>query len=443
MIKIPNLENNSFNRLFLFIFTLVVLVVSMLTPPFQSPDEMAHFKRAYTLSQGQFFLDKRGDGLVDKSLIDFEKNYNTFPFHYDQKNSFSLEAKSRAIHWSYEQINISLVNTAVYFPIAYIPQAIGIKIGTLFNLSIFETYKIAKFSSIVLCLLFIYLANKTFPITPLGYFFLSLPMAIFQISSTSTDGILFSLSMLCGALLYKGIYKGSDFNIKDLFILCGVFFILSTNKMNILPIFILLVLACNMSKIRCGYRFSFITLMLIFSWILFSYIHFSGDFNQGGVTVSDKIKFYLENPTQFLIIFYNTFTSIESIEEYIKQFIGVLGWLDTPLNYNKYIFITIIGMLIFFSGLKKISSFKIFCINLFAFFSVVFITFLLLLLTWTPLTENIIHGIQGRYFIPLVIIFSYFISRDNNFNYALVFVMLFTSSLFSISAISYRYILGL
>lgn len=34
MIKKFNLENNSFNRLFMFGFTIVVLVVSILTPPF-------------------------------------------------------------------------------------------------------------------------------------------------------------------------------------------------------------------------------------------------------------------------------------------------------------------------------------------------------------------------------------------------------------------------
>ena len=44
MFKDLNLNNNSFNRLFLFDFTLIVLVVSILTPPFQSPDEINHFK---------------------------------------------------------------------------------------------------------------------------------------------------------------------------------------------------------------------------------------------------------------------------------------------------------------------------------------------------------------------------------------------------------------
>lgn len=72
MLKKLNLENNSFNRLFLFGFTFIVLVVSMLTPPFQSPDEINHFNRAYGLSHFEI-IPNNGIVKIDKNLDEFEK----------------------------------------------------------------------------------------------------------------------------------------------------------------------------------------------------------------------------------------------------------------------------------------------------------------------------------------------------------------------------------
>ena len=43
-------------RTFLLLLIVVVLPISFLVPPFQSPDEFNHIKRAYLLSKGDVFL---------------------------------------------------------------------------------------------------------------------------------------------------------------------------------------------------------------------------------------------------------------------------------------------------------------------------------------------------------------------------------------------------
>ncbi|AWI50231.1 hypothetical protein DDU33_01355 [Actinobacillus porcitonsillarum] len=447
MLKKLNLENNSFNRLFLFGFTLVVLMVSILTPPFQSPDEFKHFERAYTIANGQFFLDKKGTGRVDNNLLQFESLYNSFPFKYEKKNTFELETDARRLDWSSESQNVSLVNTAVYFPIPYIPQAVGIYIGNMLDFSIYDSYRISKLIGIFSCLILIFVANKIYPITPAVYFILTLPMTIFQMSSTTPDGIIFALSLVLGSLISRGINQDSKFSISHFILICITYFIICTMKINIIPILIIILMVCHHRKLRCGYRFFFITIFFILGWILFSYTNFlSGEhFSQDGLGTTDKIKYYLAHTNEFIQIFVNTFSSVELIGSHLKQFIGVLGWLDTPLSSEKYTLLLCYGACIMVLSLNSFSLNIHVFLKVFTLLSLVLFTYFLLLLTWTPITEKVIHGVQGRYFIPIAIIFGYMLHLGGSklsLAKIIVLLSLISSSIFTISAINYRYLLS-
>lgn len=446
MIKKFNLENNSFNRLFMFGFTIVVLVVSILTPPFQSPDEFKHFERAYTLSNGEFFLDKTGSGFIDDNLVKFEKLYEEFPFKYNKKNSVELETEARSLHWSVDAQNISLVNTAVYFPAPYIPQSLGILLGKMLDLSIYDSYRLSKLITIFLSLSLVLLANKIYVIPPAGYFILSLPMTIFQISSTSPDGIIFALSYLLGALIAKGVDKSQGFNIYHFILACFLFFIIATMKINMMPIIILLFMVCTFNHLRCGYRFIFLTVFSVFAWVLFAYSSFlSGEnFSQGGISAAGKIRYYIDHKAEFIQMFLNTFGSIELMVSHLKQFLGVLGWLDTPLSNGKYAILLFLGVSILLISFCRGFFNYIMVVNFLVLVSIILMTYFLLLITWTPVTENVIHGVQGRYFIPAAIIFIYMMKLDGwklDISKVIVLFSLLFSSIFTISALSYRYLI--
>src|SRR5574344_2060780 len=87
--------------------------------------------------------------------------------------------------------------------------------------------------------------------------------------------------------------------------------------------------------------------------------------------------------------------------------IGVLGWQDTPLDFLTYMLYPI---LIFTSiGCERNSDFEfktwqkyIICTILFT--AVIFI-FTTLYLMWDKIGANIILGLNGKYFIPLMLIF--------------------------------------
>mgnify|MGYP000072583915 FL=1 len=51
---------NSVEKKFVYIAIIFGLIIMVLTPPFQSPDEDSHFKKAYVLSKGNIFPEEQG-----------------------------------------------------------------------------------------------------------------------------------------------------------------------------------------------------------------------------------------------------------------------------------------------------------------------------------------------------------------------------------------------
>lgn len=437
-----------FDKLFLLGLSIALLVLSILVPPFQSPDEISHFNRAYTISNGQILLTNNGKGLLDEKLIHFESIFEVIPFHYENKNSLGLERSSKELNWTGNLKEVELSNVAVYFPLSYVPQSAGVAIGRILDISIYDSYKLSKFITIFLCLLGIYFASRIYPISPLGYFVLSMPMTIFQISSTSPDGVIFSLSAIIGALLAKALDKSKEFTFKELCIFSLLCFVICTNKINMFPILLFYFLILRVRNIDFGRSLFIFTLISIVSWNLFSYSSFIGGEHfsaRAEIGVTDKLKFYIYNLGALFKVFFNTFSSLETNTNTLAQFVGVLGWLDAPLPSFNYVVLILIGLSILFLGVGKVNDVFNFTINLLIFLAVILGTYFILLITWTPLNFEVIQGVQGRYFIPLALIFSYmFYPKGNlvNLSYRMSLIALILSTVFTVYTITYRYLMG-
>jgi uncharacterized membrane protein len=116
---------------------------------------------------------------------------------------------------------------------------------------------------------------------------------------------------------------------------------------------------------------------------------------------SEQIRFILSHPVKFAFILFNDFNV--NIQAYIAQFIGVLGWLDTPLPsilYISYSFLLVFIALVDSRPNIIITlrdKLKIVAIVL----SSILLIYLLTYLSWTPVGQELVEGIQGRYFIPV------------------------------------------
>lgn len=159
---------------------------------------------------------------------------------------------------------------------------------------------------------------------------------------------------------------------------------------------------------------SLLCLTSAIAWILWSFVvkDVYVPLRPDVAIANEQARFVLSNPTKFAVIAFNDFNA--SLTGYLKQFIGVLGWLDTLLP-NVLTF-SYPAVLLFTSLIDshanvivplqaKLKGFAVW-------FATIFLIYLLSYFTWTPVGQASIEGIQGRYFIPIApLLFLLFYNR--------------------------------
>lgn len=179
----------------LFSILIACGVLSIIIPPFQSPDEQDHIKRAYLLGKGVLVLDRAeaqsSGGYIDDGLYKFTQSYGSV------KDKLSKEEISSAneIEWSGVTVYNEFPGTGYYFPAIYLPQAIGLFIGELLEFNVDHSYRLARAFALFAIILLFYAAFRLYPPNPLVLALISIPMTLFQFSSASLDGVSTALAV--------------------------------------------------------------------------------------------------------------------------------------------------------------------------------------------------------------------------------------------------------
>ena len=130
------LLNLKVEQLYLIFMATVGVLLVFLTPPFQTPDEMMHFSRAYQISEGII-----RDPAVEQQTQYGLKIYPHASQPYDFLSLLSPEHENLAHEINYyglsftrklfdipidyeKRIDVSIPNTGLYSPVVYVPQAL-------------------------------------------------------------------------------------------------------------------------------------------------------------------------------------------------------------------------------------------------------------------------------------------------------------------------------
>jgi uncharacterized membrane protein len=187
----------------LFFGTILVFV----TPPFQAPDEGAHFKRAYQISSGQIVAKKRNGSVGGVIPLSITKLENYFMRLADKKTKITYQEIIDKMSIDLDPTETffgHFPNTSLYSPVPYLPQSIGIAIGRLLNFHTLNLLYLGRLLNLICWTLLTYLAIKITPILKWIFVLLSLmPMTIFLAASLSADPILISASFLLIACTLK------------------------------------------------------------------------------------------------------------------------------------------------------------------------------------------------------------------------------------------------
>lgn len=397
----------------------IVSLFSAMIPPFQSPDEFDHIKRAYLLSKGQFILDTpqgfSSGGNVDSGLLQYMGLYESLaPKNMDLNNPIPLPKVSEATSTSAQHIKWSGVRqfsqapgTGYYFPLAYAPQAVGLMIGEIFNFSVEASYRLARFMVLVSCVLIISIAFLLFPANPLAVALLIIPMSIFQFASASLDAFATSLSILAISIFLRVTGRSANNSAWLAYALGICVFVVVSCRVQLIPL-LALPYAVYFSTRNKKHLYSAVAVSIAaFAWLLVA-VKFTHDYRAvANLSESRAIGFYLANPVAFLKALTNTLGDSEFLEFYMQSFIGILGWVDTRFSEGFYyaVFGILVLVTIFSASLRKVEWPRKILLGI-ACLSVV-LTFFALLITFNQYPAEFIQGVQGRYFLVPAMLAGY------------------------------------
>ncbi|HEU5005129.1 MAG TPA: DUF2142 domain-containing protein [Candidatus Saccharimonadales bacterium] len=402
-----------------FFWTALVfgLLFCIVTPPFNVHDEDTHMYRAYQISRGDFVSNKIPGGLggqIPASIVvdatDYRANYfgknekiNTARFHKDW--NAPLKAS--------DTVPIHFENTALYPPVAYAPQAITIRILSHFDLSPLKLLYISRIATFLVWLILASLAVYFMPTKKILLAgILLLPMSMFLAGSISADALSNGLAALTVAYYLAAIVspeKKIGWRQAALMVLMSV--LLGLVKQPYWLVGLLSVLLPSQkfaSKRDEVIKKTLIIGALIIvagTWIILSKHIFAPYRHDVVIDPNGQLSFVFSHPLTFIRTLWNTYVTANG-SGFIREFVGVLGagMLQLPVWVN---YLTILSLSWYaLAPDKRFPSITHRTKSVFVIIAVIFAgaVSLLLYTNWTPVGEEKIEGLQGRYYLPIAMV---------------------------------------
>ncbi|MCB4756389.1 MAG: DUF2142 domain-containing protein [Elusimicrobia bacterium] len=400
-------------KIFLLVSLLFGIPLCFITPPFQVPDEVNHFFRAYQISQGQLITVREGDqlgGWIPKSLFDTASATTegfSIMFHPERKINLNRIFSSFSQPQQEEKKFLNFPNTALYTPVPYIPQVIGIAIGNWLKSPPLLFFYFGRLTNLLASVSITFLAIATAPFYQWFFFLYALtPMTVFLRSSLSADPFTNAISLLFIAVTLKLAFVRRGFIPNKLLLAyfsLALLVALSKQAYILLLLLYFLIPLTNIgSPKRYWSAFSVGSSCCLVVWLIATTL-VTNKYNMPstfGAYLSNQTNLLLSHPAHFFTVALKT--AVSDKLRYIKEFLGQLGWLDTSLSTP---FLILLGMALVISALsdgnerieiKMGHRMIIFS----AILSSTLLIFVSLYISGTQNKDNYIH-LQGRYFIPI------------------------------------------
>lgn len=396
----------------LFIVLAIIFGGAYLTvAPIQNgSDEVAHFYRIFEVATGQFCTQKNEEGIyiekdVPISLIEVTDSKNA-----DMSIKLTEILNKAKIDLNKDEKIDKLANTgaSVYSPIVYAPQSIGMAIGLLLNLKPIIIANLARVFGFVTWLLVCAYSIKIIPNKKEFLLLLALmPANITSAVTLSADTILNSFSLLLIAKVIQVTEKQEKINIKDYLMILGASIVIGQCKIAYIPL-IFICFLIPMEKYKNKKTYWLVNTGIILATLLFSlvWLKLIGQFYSS--TGEGQKEWILANPISYIIVMFRT-----AAEYFSKLFYGVAAGEDLYQARVKVSGIISFALMIclMISLFIKESKFnikilkKIIVLGISMMIIVLVVTAMYVSAT-TILTQKtgteIIQGIQGRYFIPVI-----------------------------------------
>ena len=391
-------------------------------PPFAVPDESAHFVTVYSKSNkllGKEVTDKEGKVIADSNMglyfireeYPTKESYIRFVKGALGKNSDTITTKE------------GLANPLNVKAIGYIPQIIGVSIARILGGSGEQILLIGRLFALLWYCFVMYFAIRIFPFNKMIIFAVGLlPMTIQQVCSFSYDSILLGLCFFLISYILWLIYTKESVEIKDVLILvCAISGIVMIKYIYI-PIIGLLLLVpkqkfnfrVNRKKIAL-YMFGMLSIVEIVSkmTLITEAAEKNMQIRSDGL-YKYSIGYIMSNLGDTLVVVVRTI--FEKLSFFVESMIAnPLGWVD--IQVPNIIVMGFAIVLIFSAIPNHISKKTTKKLMIMSGVIVILVSGLVLaamLISYTYVGSDIILGVQGRYFLPVLPLILLIIQGSKN-----------------------------
>lgn len=410
------------------------LMMAMITPPGQVPDEPSHTVRALGLLHGAVMavrktaIDpvtgqpyavsgvKADTGLVEASFGKIERSNGQ---HMVTQADYDAMRNQPANH-ALEYVNIP--NTANYFPTAYVPAALGLAAGLLFKASPFVCFMVGRFSMLTA---FLVLGGFALWVTAYGEALLLavllMPMTLSLAGSLNEDGVLIAIACLSAAAFTQDPARSPRLRV---FAILLLMLVLASKP----PYLALLGLALIPLRAAGFWRRALqmaLAVVPVLAWLYVVLAHvavpfgrppyhpgplFMGDSHVWLITTNtaDNLRILLAHPARLIVMPWQMYV-VQEVELY-RSMIGILGWLEVNFPGRYYqawtyaLAAALLGLVFTRRGGTEARTAGLLDTVLVAAVAVFtcWCMAILLYTGWTSVGSATIEGPQGRYFLLIL-----------------------------------------
>ncbi len=439
-------------KLYLIVAIPIGILYCIVNPLGKVPDENYQGRKAMAIAQGNIFskADENGNAIESENA--------KVPKLVDKKVMSYKEAIERInIEETDEEIEVEYNTMALYSPICHLPQALGIVITRMFNANIVIQLYAGRIVNMLFAIILIYFAIKLIPFKKFIVAFLGLlPITMNEFASLSADAITISMCILYIAYILYLKYQNIDSYSKKQIIILGVLTILvALVKIVYVPLVLLLFLLPKerfkdlKDKNIIVISFIISAVILNFIWLIYC-SRFLVEFNPG-VNPIEQVKYVITHPITYILIIFRT------IVVYLQNFIVCLNGEGLG-HYNAqasvlYVFSSIALFLLLFLVKDKEEYDEIHIdIKSKIIIGIIFIIIVALIYSsiyvqWNMVSKQIIEGVQGRYFLPVLLLTALIFDNDylsvkEKLNKRYIFVFMLFFNLNALANICFTYLSG-
>lgn len=434
------------------------LLFATLMPPLQVPDEMAHFVRAYSVSNGSCVAPS-----MEKVPVALNELNSKFPPLLETRQPYRLSDYRYFTNriWASQGV-VAIRNPAanLYHCVPYLASAAGVGAARLSSQSPILMLYWARIGNLLFFVGVVYVALRIAPACRPVLFCLALmPMTLHQAASASADGPTIASTFLLFAYVLRLAARPAitSISVRQFALLCGILLFATLCKFNVwMALLVLLIPSRKFGGVRRHLlAVAFCVVVVVSGWVVWRVqdrIHMqylpTAKARQG-VDVARNGNFLLHHAGEYVAVLERTL-QLEKME-YANEFVGKLGWLSVTLPLwlvCAYLAVLTILALGSESGLQVSMRCRWVCLAV-VLGSVVSICVLLWTMemraaAYAKLGDVVQPGVQGRYLIPLAPMFYLLFANrrfriKNTVTFAVCVALVLVSSYTAIAAVHRSY----